>query len=89
MCAESESAFRGWAHYLSPWEPRRGPRSLAVSSLAQAQRRTRRKRREGKRMEGKGKQRLCRGEETRGKERRGEVHLRKDVRTEHEQTGEK
>ena len=23
MCAESESAFRGWAHYLSRWETQR------------------------------------------------------------------
>lgn len=86
MCAESESAFRGWAHYLSPWEPRRGPRSLAVSSLAQAQWRTRRKRREGKGREGKGRERKAKAEQRRGEERGGEVNLREDVKTEHEQT---
>ncbi|KAI4829854.1 hypothetical protein KUCAC02_001519, partial [Chaenocephalus aceratus] len=31
MSAESESAFRGWAHYLSPWEPRRPQHHIVMS----------------------------------------------------------
>lgn len=32
VCAESESAFRGWTHYLFPWEPRR-PQGHPLSAL--------------------------------------------------------